>query len=167
MRVSCGQPTVVLPTESPHGLPCGIAYAGPTAALPFGATMIVSRGISEGQPTVGPVTGMKCGACVGPTLWGPHSAQSVGLVWALAGPTVGPQHAPVGPAHCGPHYRCEIRGTCGPGWCPSGTAHTQLKVWAECGLWLGPLWARNMPQWAQVSCVGPTGAHNGPKRTGM
>eukprot|EP00064_Thunnus_orientalis_P026316 superscaffoldBa00016265_g26816 len=48
----CGKPTVGLPTESPHGLPCGIARAGPTAVLPFGATMRVSRVIANvGLPT--------------------------------------------------------------------------------------------------------------------
>ncbi|ROL41306.1 hypothetical protein DPX16_2933 [Anabarilius grahami] len=60
-----------------------------------------------GQPTVGPDTGVKCGAHVGPTLWGQCGAP-VGQpkVWAdcglahtmqsgpLLGPEVGPQQAP-------------------------------------------------------------------------
>eukprot|EP00064_Thunnus_orientalis_P019636 superscaffoldBa00004994_g19761 len=59
--------------------------------------------------------------------------------------------SPAGAAHCGSRYWRERRGTCephtmGPRWCPSGTAHTQPKVWAESGPQLGPLWAQSNGQ---------------------
>ena len=68
------------------------------------------------------------------------------LIWAPCGATAGIKWV-----QCGPCYRCEMWGTYGPQtvgrrWCPSGTAHTQPKVWAvPLGLIVGPQCAHSMP----------------------
>ena len=48
----------------------------------------------KNEPTVGPVTNVKCGACVGPKLWGPGGASFRGILWAHCEPTLSPSGSP-------------------------------------------------------------------------